>query len=293
MRLLALLAAWLPLAAALPWAADMPTAQKTGKPILLFFTGSDWCQACQEFESAVLNAPAFEDAVGAQFAFVKVDLPLNTPLEPAKARENQELKKTYSIEGLPTLVVALPSGNSFTLAVSPQIPPIRLAEELQSDLKATQTFEKAMVDFQPASYSNEDLEDLYRTARMLDLPSQQQRILTAAMARQDQSLFFLRERYLILLQKGAKNSPEAKALRQKLLDSDPDGSLGIQLFIAVSDFEASGKQAGDASLNRFVKRFGDKQPQLAAKVRTLLDAHHHGRIYGHESPSHPQAQERK
>src|ERR1700728_4079130 len=52
-------------------------AQKAHLPLLLFFTGSDWCGWCKKMHQEIFSSPDFAQAVGNMFVFVDVDFPIN------------------------------------------------------------------------------------------------------------------------------------------------------------------------------------------------------------------------
>jgi len=81
-------------------------AKKKNKPLLVFFTGSDWCGPCKMlhadfFESEELIALAKKELV-----LYEADFPRRTDLiSPEKKQENYKLKNTYGIRGYPTMIL--------------------------------------------------------------------------------------------------------------------------------------------------------------------------------------------
>src|SRR5436190_13058988 len=67
-------------------------AKSEKKPLVLFFTGSDWCGWCKKMESEILNTPDFASAAGSRFVFVMLDYPMNKALPQALADQNAGLK---------------------------------------------------------------------------------------------------------------------------------------------------------------------------------------------------------
>lgn len=80
-------------------------AQSTSKPLVLFFTGSDWCIWCNKLESEALDTREFINRVGDKFIFVKLDYPRTGYKDAESNTINGQLLKKYSIQGYPTLVV--------------------------------------------------------------------------------------------------------------------------------------------------------------------------------------------
>ncbi len=80
-------------------------AKVEGKPIVLSFTGSDWCPACQQLDKYVLNTSTFRDYVAKNLVFVEVDVPQHKSQPNALKAQNLGLVMKYNVQGFPTLVV--------------------------------------------------------------------------------------------------------------------------------------------------------------------------------------------
>ena len=83
----------------------MQQASKEHMPVILYFTGSDWCGWCKKMDQEVFASPAFAEEVGHKFVFVKVDFPMNSKLPESMARQNAQLKQRYGVTGYPTVVI--------------------------------------------------------------------------------------------------------------------------------------------------------------------------------------------
>lgn len=80
-------------------------AKASSKPLVLLFTGSDWCGWCIKLENEALGTPEFASAVGDQFIFVKLDFPMKTSLPKEIATQNSNLKDRFGVKGFPTVIV--------------------------------------------------------------------------------------------------------------------------------------------------------------------------------------------
>lgn len=91
----------------LTWQTDMNKAmeisKKTKKPLLLFFTGSDWCGWCIRLQKEVLKTPEFAKWANANVILVELDYPRRTPQLPEIQKQNQELQQVFGIQGFPTV----------------------------------------------------------------------------------------------------------------------------------------------------------------------------------------------
>lgn len=96
------------------WLTDFEAAKeqaKAGKkPMLLDFTGSDWCIWCIRLKKEVFSRDAFIDFASDRLVLVKVDFPRKTELPASLQAQNQALAETYGIRGFPTIVLLSPEG---------------------------------------------------------------------------------------------------------------------------------------------------------------------------------------
>jgi thioredoxin-related protein len=83
----------------------LDASRKRHRPVVILFTGSDWCPYCQSQESEVISTSQFEQYKDSHFVFVKVDdLRNSTMLDDEKERV-KTLEAQYHIGLFPTLVV--------------------------------------------------------------------------------------------------------------------------------------------------------------------------------------------
>lgn len=91
----------------LSWQTDMNKAmelsKKEKKPLLLFFTGSDWCGWCMRLQKEVMKTPEFTKWANDNVILVELDYPRNTPQTPEIKKQNMELQQTFAIQGFPTV----------------------------------------------------------------------------------------------------------------------------------------------------------------------------------------------
>lgn len=87
-------------------------AKKEKKPVLVFFTGSDWCPPCKRIERELIETDKFKGFSDKNLVLYKADFPRNRDLVTADARkENGELKFKYGISSFPTMLVVNADGN--------------------------------------------------------------------------------------------------------------------------------------------------------------------------------------
>ena len=99
------------------WLTDLDAAKAQGvkenKPVLVDFTGSDWCPPCIQLHKVVFESAEFA-AVASKYVLVELDYPRKTPQAPELKAKNAELSKKFGISGFPTvLLIDAKSGEVF------------------------------------------------------------------------------------------------------------------------------------------------------------------------------------
>jgi protein disulfide-isomerase len=92
-------------------------ARSANKPILLEFTGSDWCPPCKMMQKEVFSTDAFKKFADSDILFVKLDFPKSREQADEVKTRNRSLAEKYNIEGFPTLVVLSPQGEELSRQV--------------------------------------------------------------------------------------------------------------------------------------------------------------------------------
>ena len=102
--------------ARLAWLTDFDAARARAraedKPLLLDFTGSDWCPPCMRLRKEVFSKPEFADYAAKNLVLLEVDFPRRRPLAPAQQAANDALAQQFGIDGFPTIVLMNPAGET-------------------------------------------------------------------------------------------------------------------------------------------------------------------------------------
>ena len=101
------LVTWSQTATTLYWYTDVSLASQAAaaenKPMLLFFTGSDWCGWCHRLQREVFNTPAFTTWASSDVILVELDFPRNKVLPQNIMEQNQMLQQQFGVQGYPTV----------------------------------------------------------------------------------------------------------------------------------------------------------------------------------------------
>ena len=91
----------------LNWYTDLNKAVNISlsenKPLMLFFTGSDWCGWCIRLKKEVFNYPEFETWTKNNVVLVELDFPRRKTIDPRILKQNRELARIFGVSGYPTV----------------------------------------------------------------------------------------------------------------------------------------------------------------------------------------------
>ncbi len=90
------------------WLTDFDQALKVAAekklPVLVDFTGSDWCGWCIRLDKEVFSQDAFKAYAKEHLVLLKLDFP-RKKLPKEQAEKNQALSERFKIRGFPTIVL--------------------------------------------------------------------------------------------------------------------------------------------------------------------------------------------
>ncbi len=92
----------------LTWHTDLVKAieisTKEKKPLMLFFTGSDWCGWCIRLQNEVFKMPEFVEWANDNVVLVDIDFPKNKSKQSTELQQqNNLLQQQFGIQGYPTI----------------------------------------------------------------------------------------------------------------------------------------------------------------------------------------------
>ena len=89
------------------WQTDLTEAitlsEKSKKPILMFFTGSDWCGWCIKLQKEVFNTASFKEWAKQNVILLELDYPRRTSITSELQKQNAELQRFFKVSGYPTI----------------------------------------------------------------------------------------------------------------------------------------------------------------------------------------------
>lgn len=99
------------------WTSSLPAAleqaKATQKPVLVVFSGSDWCKPCMMLKQEVFDQPEFTSFAKDKFVLARFDFPRNKKnrLDLAQTKLNEDAAAKLNKEGsFPAVVLLSPEG---------------------------------------------------------------------------------------------------------------------------------------------------------------------------------------
>ncbi|MFL5729482.1 MAG: thioredoxin family protein, partial [Cytophagaceae bacterium] len=99
------------------WPNNFEAAQReskvSGEPILLYFSGSDWCGTCMQLKKQVLDSETFQNYASENLILMQADFPRQkkNQLSNELKKQNETLAEKYNSNGIfPRLLLLSPDG---------------------------------------------------------------------------------------------------------------------------------------------------------------------------------------
>lgn len=112
-------------------------AAKENKPLILVFSGSDWCAPCMKLEHEIWNSEAFKLYASKNYILYKADFPRKkkNKLDEKLVEQNEQLAEKYNTKGyFPHVVVLDSSGKIAGQTGYKKLSPEEYIEHLNSFL---------------------------------------------------------------------------------------------------------------------------------------------------------------
>ncbi len=91
------------------YSEGLKLARLYNKPLLLFFTGSDWCTYCEQMQKNIFQTEEFAKK-SKDYILVELDYPRTFELPENIKMQNEVILNAFNIQGFPTVVVETSNG---------------------------------------------------------------------------------------------------------------------------------------------------------------------------------------
>jgi len=254
-------------ASAYSWEADYSKAVEASrvdqKPLLLFFTGSDWSGLSMKMKNESLDSDAFKERIISNFHCVEVDFPLHKPFATAVRKQNEALKSRFSVQEYPLLVLL--DSNQREIMRFGYFP--QTGEQLVRELLHVVSQDSELTaGLKVLPKEEEALCRLYQLAQVLSRCDAEEKILSTGVTLDIP--FFQLEQYRLFVEEGG----DATALREKLLKSE---DYQVHFTVAMIDFQERASTMSDPlevikPLEAYLERFADKDEQNVWRIEMML-----------------------
>ena len=78
-------------------------SQKTGKPIMANFTGSDWCGVCKRLTASVFIKDDFKSWADNNVILLELDFPRRKTVPSEIKAQNASMQRAFGVRGFPTI----------------------------------------------------------------------------------------------------------------------------------------------------------------------------------------------
>jgi thioredoxin-related protein len=92
---------WMP-----SYKAALKKSKKERKPILIYFTGSDWCGPCKILDKDLFHTEKFKSLSDKDLILLEVNIPRRLDIiSPERMKQNKIIQKKYKVKAFPTLMI--------------------------------------------------------------------------------------------------------------------------------------------------------------------------------------------
>jgi len=87
------------------WDLALSAAEKLNRPVLVNFTGSDWCSWCIRLASEVFSKDEFNTYAKDNLVLLKLDFPRKLQQSMELKEQDETRMRQFGVEGFPTIVL--------------------------------------------------------------------------------------------------------------------------------------------------------------------------------------------
>ncbi|MBI9020724.1 MAG: thioredoxin family protein [Verrucomicrobia bacterium] len=121
------------------WPTDFEKAKAEAAarnvPILIDFSGSDWCGWCIRLDKEVFSQPEFKAYASENLVLFLADFPRRKPQSETIKKQNKQLSDQYGLQGYPTVLLLDANGKELARTGYRKGGPVAYVEHLKALLK--------------------------------------------------------------------------------------------------------------------------------------------------------------
>lgn len=253
-------------------------SKEKSKPMILFFTGSDWCTWCNKLEEEALNTPDFADQANDKYIFVKLDYPMQKKLSTALIEQNKQLQEKFDIRSFPTVILL--DANQQQIGITGYRPGggKPYADHLNKMMHDYSAYKSKVKTIAQGKLSSSALKHLYKKAQEYNLRDDQIAVINEGI-KSDRADYFMIEQYRLLAGEGKIQGKEAVSLREQLQKFDPNNEHLTHYQLACIEFNAFASRMEKenyspditvAPLIKYIADFGSNDSEHLWRIQMII-----------------------
>jgi len=150
------------------WNKALEKAGKSGQPVLVDFTGSDWCPGCIYLRKNIFDTDEFAKyAADHQFVLLELDFPRTAgKMPPEQLKFHEELMRRYGVSSFPTVLLMEGDGAPYAKILGATRTPGEYLKKLEAAGETRKKLKEAVVAARPLK-GKEKLDQLVKTLNVL------------------------------------------------------------------------------------------------------------------------------
>ena len=150
------------------WNKALEKAGKSGQPVLVDFTGSDWCPGCIYLRKNIFDTDAFAKyAADHQSVLLELDFPKTAgKMPPEQLKFHEDLMRRYGVSSFPTVLLMEGNGAPYAKIMSATRTPEEYLKKLEAAGETRKKLKEAVAAALPLK-GKEKLEQLVKALNVL------------------------------------------------------------------------------------------------------------------------------
>jgi len=85
------------------------TAKESGRLLILYFSGSDWCLWCKKLEDELFSSDEIREGIPLRAVPLRLDFPQGKRLAPSRQLQNKVLRSRFDVRAFPRVIIYDPA----------------------------------------------------------------------------------------------------------------------------------------------------------------------------------------
>lgn len=209
-------------------------SRSSGCPLLLIFAGPDWDEPSMKLHREWNESPHIVEDLCNDFVVLRLDFLKHKWQDAWLQKHNLDAKIKHGVEQLPCIILLSPDGEEIRRMTGYEFESLfHMSSTLIHIMESNYLLsDKATVI---SSLSEAELEQLYKLAE--EVSNTKFMSLALEQGVEQDSLFFLQEKFRILVENGKLETEECQQVKARLLAKDPNNEQMVHYTVALLEFQ--------------------------------------------------------